>query len=333
MHHIALIGYGYWGINLLRNLINSSHIHQITVCDIQNHRLDIIRKNYPTIHVTTNYQEILENTNIDIVVIATPTSSHYELARAALINQKHTLVEKPLCTSSHQAEELFQLAEKNDKILFTDLTYLYNGAVEYIQDYIFKNQIGDIKYIDSTRVNLGIYQSDTNVIWDLATHDIAIIQKILKQSPTHIRTISNHHQDFKHTDFAYIFLYYPSGMLVHINCSWSSPTKIRQMIIGGDKRMIIYDDVEPTQKIKIYDYNQTPHHPSRNSTLIDYRLGDITIPKFSTIEPLKKMLNTFFKCIYHRQNLDISPKENIEIIRILECVEMSLAQQGALISL
>ena len=223
--------------------------------------------------------------------------------------------------------------EKNNRILFTDFTYLYNGAVEYIQEYIYKQQIGDIKYIDSTRVNLGIYQADTNVVWDLATHDISIIQKILKQSPSHVRAISNHHQNIKHIDLAYIFLYYPNGMLVHINCSWSSPTKIRQMIIGGEKRMIIYDDVEPTQKIKIYDYDQNPHHSSRNSTLIDYRLGDITIPKFSTTEPLKKMLDTFFKCIEDRQYLYISPKENIEIIRILESVEKSLAQQGALISL
>ncbi len=333
MHHVALIGYGYWGNNLLRNLINSSHITQITVCDLQNQRLDIIRKNNPTVHVTTNYLEILENQEIDIVVIATPTSSHFDLAKKALIHHKHTLVEKPLCTCSQQAEELFELAQKNDKILFTDLTYLYNGAVDYIQEYIFKQHIGDIKYIDSTRVNLGIYQSDTNVVWDLATHDISIIQKILKQSPKQVRAICNHQQDIKRIDLVYIFLYYSDGMLVQINCSWSSPTKIRQMIIGGEKRMIIYDDVEPSQKIKIYDYNQNPYLSSRNSTLIDYRLGDITIPKFSTIEPLKKMLDTFFDCIHQKKYLCITPKENIEIIRILESVEKSLALQGAIIDL
>jgi predicted dehydrogenase len=333
MHHVALLGYGYWGINLLRNLINSPEIDKITVCDIQMHRLDLVQKNNSSIFITTDYQEVLKNPEIDIVVIATPTSSHYELAKEALSHHKHTLVEKPLCTCSKQAEELYQLADINKKILFTDLTFLYNGAIEYIQNYIFNEQIGDIKYIDSTRVNLGIYQNDTNVIWDLATHDISIIQKILKQSPTHIRAISNQHKDIKYIDLVYIFLYYPNGMLVHINCSWSSPTKIRQMIIGGEKRMIIYDDVEPTQKIKIYDYDQPSHQSNRNTTLIDYRLGDITIPKFSTIEPLKKMLDTFFDCIHQQQYLCITPKENIEIIRILESVEKSLAQQGALISL
>lgn len=327
MHHVALIGYGYWGINLLRNLINSSYVTTITVCDLESERLSMVRKNHPTINVTTSYEEILNNPDIDIIIIATPTSTHYELALKALSHHKHTLVEKPLCTCSVQAETLFHTAQQNNRVLFTDLTFLYNGAVEYIQQYISNGQIGKIKYIDSTRVNLGIYQSDTNVIWDLATHDVSIIQKILKLSPTHVRAISNQ------TELAYIFLYYPNDLLVQINCSWASPTKIRQMILGGEKRMIIYDDVEPTQKIKIYDYNQNTHRTNRNNTLIDYRLGDITIPKFSTIEPLRKMLDTFFECIHTERNTSISPKENIEIIRILESAEKSLNEQGALIPL
>lgn len=331
MYHVALIGYGYWGVNLLRNLISNASVDTITVCDIKNERLDIVRKNHPTIHITTDYQDILKNPEIDIVVIATPTSTHYHLAKMALNYDKHALVEKPLCTKTEEAIELYELANSKNKILFTDLTFLYNGAVEYIDDYISNNKIGTIKYIDSTRVNLGIYQADTNVVWDLATHDISIIQKILRQSPTQLRAISNLSKSLKKIDIVYIFLYYPDGMLVQINCSWASPTKIRQIIIGGSEKMIIYDEVEPTHKIKIYDYNQ--HTKDRNTALVDYRLGDIRIPKFSTVEPLEKMITTFFKCIASGQYLCISPQENIEIIRILESVEKSLAQQGSLIDL
>ncbi len=331
MYHVVLIGYGYWGVNLLRNLISAPQISKVTVCDVLQERLNIVRKNHPTIAVEQDYNHVINQSEVDIVVITTPTSTHYELAKKALQNKKHTLVEKPLCVSSEQAAELYRIARENEVILYTDLTFLFNGAVEYIDGYIKDGQVGKINYIDSTRVNLGIYHNDTNVIWDLATHDVSIIQRLIKKSPTHIRAISSHTQE-NHTDLAYIFLYYPKDLLVHINCSWASPTKIRQMIIGGEKRMIIYDEVEPTQKIKIYDYAQAEQLDNRNKTLVDYRLGDISIPKFSTIEPLKKMLDTFLQCVRNMEYKIILPKESVEIIRILECVEQSLAEEGKLIT-
>lgn len=330
MYHVALIGYGYWGTNLLRNLMNASLVSSLTVCDLKKSRRDEVQKIYPTLQVTDDFESIISKDTIDIVIIATPTSTHYPLAKLALQRGKHTLVEKPLCTSSSQARELYQLANQNQVILFTDLTFLFNGAVEYIQESIKNGALGKINYIDSTRVNLGIYHNDTNVIWDLATHDIAIIQKLLQLKPTHVRAISSHTQK-QHTDLAYIFLYYPDDVLVHINSSWASPTKIRQMIIGGEKKMIIYDEVEPTHKVKIYDYAQTDE--SRNETLIDYRLGDIAIPKFSTTEPLRKMLDTFLECIRTNQYQVVLPEDSIEIIRILECAELSLAKGGDLIPL
>lgn len=331
MYHVALIGYGYWGVNLLRNLNGSTHVSKITVCDLQLEQLSIVNKNHPSIYTTCNIDEIWDNVDIDILVIATPTSTHYDLAKKALQNNKHVLVEKPLCTTSKQVEELYLLAERTNKILFCDLTFLFNGAVEYICDYISNQQIGDIKYIDSTRVNLGIYHSDTNVIWDLATHDISIIQQIMQESPTQVRAIGKTDTSFKSIDIVYIFLYYPNNTLVQINCSWASPTKIRQMIIGGEKKMIIYDEVEPTQKIKIYNYNKSPN--DRNTTLVDYRLGDIVIPKFSTEEPLKKMFDTFFHCVKNQKYFGVTPQKNIDIIRILEKAQESINAGGALIQL
>ncbi|MCO5229662.1 MAG: Gfo/Idh/MocA family oxidoreductase [Chitinophagales bacterium] len=330
MYHVALIGYGYWGVNLLRNLNSNIKVSKITVCDINDEMLLVAKKNHPNIQTTKSLDEIWTDLSIDIVVIATPTSTHYSLAKQALASHKHTLVEKPLCTDSLQATELFDLAKKNNKILFCDLTFLYNGAVEYIHNYISNCHIGNIKYIDSTRVNLGIYHADTNVIWDLATHDISIIQKIIQTGPIQVRAISNQSSN-KNIDLVYIFLYYPNDMLVQINCSWASPTKIRQMIIGGESKMIIYDDVEPTQKIKIYNYIKSDN--DRNSTLTDYRLGDILVPKFSTEEPLKKMFEDFFQCIEQKQYIHVFPNDIIEIIRILEKAEESLNKNGELIDL
>lgn len=330
MFKVGLIGYGYWGSNLLRNLINSERVSDIIVCDLLQERLDIVQKKYPTIKVSTNFEETISQKKLDIILIATPTSTHYKLAKMALLSGKHTLVEKPLCSSSVEAEKLYKIAQEKKLILYTDLTFLFNGAVKYIEDYIRRDHLGRINYIDSTRINLGIYHSDTNVVWDLATHDVSIIQKLINKSPTHIRAVSSHTQK-NHTDLAYIFLYYPNNLLVHINCSWASPTKIRQMIIGGEKKMIIYDEVEPTHKIKIYEYAQSDQINNRNKTLVDYRLGDVSIPKFSTTEPLRKMLDTFFDCVSNGQYKVISPNENIEIIRILECIEESLAHDGKLI--
>lgn len=331
MYKIALIGYGYWGANLLRNLVESIYVSSIFLHDSNNERLLLAKKIYPSIEITNEILEILYNDEIDIVIIATPTSTHYHLAKIALKHHKHVLVEKPICTSSKEVEELYQLAAIENKILFIDLTFLYNGAVEYIEDFINKNNIGKIKYIDSTRVNLGIYQEDTNVLWDLAPHDISIVQMLLKNSPIRVRAIGNPKKSIQEIDFIYIFLYYPDNLIVHINCSWASPTKIRQMIIGGEKKMIIYDEVEPSQKIKIYDYSTTIKH--RDSTLIDYRLGDISIPKFSTIEPLQKMLNTFFNCIESNEYSFYSPHDAIKMIRIIECLERSLLSNGDIIEL
>ena len=331
--NVALIGYGYWGKNLLRNLRESNHVSEITVVDINNDHLQQAQKIYPDVHICNEVKNVLQNKNIEVAIIATPTSTHYSIAKQFLEHHKHTLVEKPLCTQAQQAAELYQLATKNNCVLFTDLTFLYNGAVKYIKDFVTQNNIGPIRYIDATRVNLGIYQADTNVIWDLAIHDISIIQKLIQKAPTHVRAISHHDKSIKDIDLAYLFLYYPDDILVQINCSWASPAKIRKMTIGGTEKMIIYDEVEPTQKIKIYDYESSIQQGSINSTLIDYRLGDITIPKFSTEEPLKVMLQSFFDCIQSPNTSILSEQESIEIIQTLENAEKSLLLHGEMISM
>lgn len=332
--HVGLIGYGYWGTNLLRNLIESSYVSRISVCDLKKERLLQAQKIQPDIFVTDNYKDLILNKEIEAIVIATPVSSHYELAYAALSNQKHVVVEKPLCTSSILAKKLISIAQLNHLVLLVDHTFLYNGAVRLIKDKIDSGTVGQLKYIDSTRINLGVYQDDTNVIWDLASHDISIILLLIKEKPTHIRTIGQHNPKYNKDDIAYIFLYYESGLLVQINCSWASPVKIREMIIGGESQMIIYDDIEPTDKVKIYDFEQVGvNEEYKKQALIDYRLGDLTIPKFSTKEPLKKMLENFFYCILHQTKPFSSAEKALDIIVILEKAEQSLRNQGELIEL
>lgn len=330
--HIGLIGYGYWGVNLLRNLIESKHIDQISVCDKRAERLKLAKKIYPDINTSYDSNNLIFDKSINAIIIATPVSSHFELAKLALLNNKHVLVEKPMCTSGEEALELIHLAESRNLIIMVDHTFLYNGAIRLIKEKIDSGKIGKLKYIDSTRINLGIYQQDTNVIWDLASHDISIIQLLVDEKPTHIRAIGQYNSNQTKEDISYIFLHYASGLLVQINTSWASPVKIRQMIIGGEREMIIFDDIEPTDKIKVYNFAPTEiNDEKRKQILIDYRLGDITIPKFSTREPLKNMMDDFFESIHTGITPFSSSQKAFQIIQILEKAELSLQQNGALI--
>jgi len=332
--NIGLIGYGYWGTNLLRNLIESSSVSQVAVCDIRNERIQIINKMYPDILTTNDANDLINDPEIDAIVIATPTTKHYDLAKASLLQGKHVLVEKPLCNSSSQAAELVELAHRQKLVLLTDHTFLYNGAVRLIHENIQSGKVGKLKYIDSTRINLGIYQQDTNVIWDLASHDISIVQLLVDEQPSHIRAIGQYNSIHKKEDLAYIFLHYPSDLLVQINCSWASPAKIRQIIIGGEKQMVIFDDIEPSHKVKIYDFKAIEStDEDRKKVLIDYRLGDIHIPKFSTEEPLRCMVEDFFNCIRTGGTPFSSPERALDIVRIIEKAETSLYNHGALIEL
>ena len=331
---LGLVGYGYWGKNLLRNMIESERISKISVCDLNEDRLSLIQKMHPEVSTTISASDLIGDQNIDAIVIATPASSHYELAKMGLLGDKHVFIEKPATASSVELKELISIAHEHKKILMVDHTFLYNGAVHKIKEYIGKNEIGKLKYIDSTRINLGIYQNDVNVVWDLAIHDLSIIQFLINERPVQIRAIGQLNPTHLTEDLAYLFLYYPSGLLVQINCSWASPVKIRQMIIAGDKQMIIYDDIEPSQKIKLYEFSAvSSNDKSRQEALMDYRLGDISIPKFSTNEPLKSALDDYLNCISNNGTPISSAESALEIVQLIEKAEESLKENGKLITL
>lgn len=330
--NIALVGYGYWGVNLLRNLTTIKQSEVLMVCDSREERLKVINETYPGINTTTSFADIINNGEVQAVVIATPTFSHYELAKRALQAGKHVLVEKPLTATTEQAEELVQLATSKGLQLMVDHTFLYSGAVEHMKQLVDGGEIGTLKYFDSTRINLGLLQPDVNVLWDLAPHDISILLFLQKEQPTSVNAVGVSHTGNGIENIAYMTLNYESGFIAHFNCSWTSPVKLRTTLIGGDKKMIVYDDINPTEKVKIYDTGyECKTLEDRTKIYVDYRVGDISIPKVSTHEPLRKMLEDFLSCIESGNTPVSSWEVGLKAVRILEAAQQSIKQNGKLI--
>jgi len=320
MINIALIGYGYWGVNLLRNLMSLPSCNVSLVCESNPDRINLLNQSYPFVQTTSNSNDVFNNNNIDAVVIATPAFTHYELAKKALEHNKHVLVEKPLTSTSKQSEELIEIATKKDLQLMVDLTFLYSGAVEKIKDIIDSKELGNLNYFDSTRINLGLIQPDINVLWDLAPHDLSILFYLQKEDPISVNACGTSHLNNKLENIAHMTLNYKSGFMAHFNCSWSSPIKVRSTIVGGDKKMIVYNDGEPTKKIKLYDSGYSLNEQNK----YNYRVGNVSTPKIKTHEPLYKMLEDFIHCI----NTNSTPVSNsfigLKIVKILETADLSL---------
>ncbi|MCP4125058.1 MAG: Gfo/Idh/MocA family oxidoreductase [Bacteroidetes bacterium] len=327
--HVGIIGFGYWGPNLVRNFYNLEGTEVSGVCDLLPEKLTKVGKLYPTIPQFSDPDALINDPNTHAIVIATPVSTHFKLALQALNNGKHVLVEKPLVTSVEEAQQLIKVAQEKQLLLMVDHTFLYNGAMEKIKEIVHDPSFGNMLYVDSTRINLGIFQNDVNVLWDLAAHDISIIHHLIKEQPLSVQAIGASHTKNNIVNIAYLVLRFRSGLIVHISCSWSSPVKIRQMLLGGEHKMIVYNDIEPTDKLKIYDSGFTYlNDDRRNDVLVDYRLGDIYLPKFSAREPLSAMVEDFCSCILSGDEPISSWKSGLEVVRILEMAEQSLQNRG-----
>lgn len=330
---VGILGYGYWGPNLVRNFMQHEGFTLYGIADLREDRLKEAKKTYKSLSLTKDADELIENSEIDVIVIATPVSTHYALAKKALTSGKHVLVEKPLVTSQAQAEELIALAKHQQVHLQVDYTFLYTGSVQKIKETLHKD-FGKINYIDSTRINLGVFQADTNVLWDLAVHDLSIIYYLIEERPYQVQAIGAAHMGNGIENLAYLTLRYHSGLIVHLNCSWASPVKIRKMIIGGEKKMIIYDDIEPTDKLKIYDYGYSVISDEyRRNALVDYRLGDVTIPKFSHREALSTMVDDFYNILANGAEPTYNAQLSLDITRTLAAAELSLKQDGQMVNL
>lgn len=331
--NIGLVGYGYWGPNLARNIINSSGFHLKFICDTDESRIDFAHKHYPFIQKLTNVDELTSNPEIDCIVIATNPASHYPIALKALLNNKHVLVEKPLSTSLSEINTLEKIAIQNNLTLMIDHTFLYNGVVQKMKSLIDSQEIGKIKYIDTTRINLGIFQNDVNVLWDLATHDLSIVNFLLQKMPKSVIAIGKCHIKKGIESIAYLNLMYDDDTIVHIHSSWMSPVKIRLMLVGGDKKMMVYNDIEPTDKLKVYDSGMSFDSNDKDRILVDYRVGDVFIPKYSTKEPLASMIQDFENSILKKTQAISGIKTAKQIVQILVAAQKSLDSNGKLIQI
>jgi predicted dehydrogenase len=329
MIKIGIIGYGYWGPNLVRNFFSQKDCIIKAVADSRPNRLQLLAQSYPSVKGVLNADDIINNPEIDAVIIATPVFTHFPLAQKALLNGKHVLLEKPMASSVKECEILTELALQKNLVLMVDHTFLYTGAVEKIKDIIDTNQLGNVKYLDSTRINLGLFQPDINVLWDLAPHDLSILRYVYDEKPYSINATGISHTNNGIENIAFVTINYSSGFIAHINCSWSSPVKVRTMLIGGDKKMIVYNDVEPTEKIKIYDTNyQHTTDEEKKQVLVDYRVGDIYVPKISNKEALASIANDFITSITNSKMPRSSYLIGMDIVKILEASEKSIKNNG-----
>ena len=329
MVKVGIIGFGYWGPNLVRNFNLASDCLVTGVADPRSDRLIQLGKLYSHIKGYKDANDLINSKDVDAVVIATPVSTHFELAKKALLMGKHVLLEKPMASSVLEAEILIDLADQMKVTLMVDHTFLYTGAVNKMKHLIDRGDLGTIKYLDSTRINLGLFQPDINVLWDLAPHDISILNYMIDEQPYSVNATGITHTNNEIENIAYLTVNYRSGFIAHFSCSWTSPVKLRTMLIGGDQKMILYNDLEPTEKVKIYDSGYKHSRlEDKNKFLVDYRTGDINVPKLDTHEALLEMATDFISCILTNKKPKSSSQLGLEVVKILQASNTSIKNNG-----
>ena len=335
MLRVGIIGCGYWGPKLVRVFFENNRVALMKCCDLEQSRLDKVTRSYPNVGTTRDYRDIVCAPDIDAVVVATPVSTHYQIAKEALENGKHVLIEKPIAHSYKVAQELMAIATRRKQVVMVDHVFVYTQAVMKIRELIDSGEVGEIYYMDFTRINLGLFQQDVSVVWDLACHDISIANYLLRMCPDQVSSVSISHFGGELPNIAYISLLYGDNTIVHINVNWLAPVKVRMGLIGGSKKMIVYDDTEPSEKVKVYDkgVDVSMDLESRSKILVDYRLGDVHVPKIDQVEGLQVMAGHFIDCIETGQEPVSSGKEGMDIVRILEACEESAEKGGQFITL
>ncbi|MBC8050983.1 MAG: Gfo/Idh/MocA family oxidoreductase [Chitinophagales bacterium] len=334
MLKFAVIGYGYWGPNLARCASEIDAAALAGIADSSDGALLRAAKRHPGAKLWRDWREAVESPEVDAVMIATPVSSHFEIAHAALKAGKHVLVEKPMTSTTEESEILLAEAQKRNLTLMVDHTFVYTGAVRKIKEILDGGDIGDFYYYDSTRVNLGLIQHDVNVLWDLAVHDLSILDFLIEEQPTTVTACGSGHFGRSVENIAYLTLFYDSGAMTHLNVNWLSPVKIRQTLIGGSKKMIVYDDLQPSEKIKIYDRGVTISDGVDIDTKlrIGYRSGDMWAPQVSLREALMTEIEHFLVCVNSGSEPITGGSSGKRVVRILEAAMTSLRQRGAPIS-
>jgi len=330
---MGVVGFGYWGPNIVRNLNALDRCALVSVCDTSAKALKRAQKTYPAVHLTTDVTEVLRSPDIDAVAIVTPVWTHFDLAKAALENGKHVFVEKPFTSNSAQASALIELAARKNLRIMVDHTFLFSGAVRKIRQLVDDGALGPLYYFDSTRVNLGLFQHDVSVVWDLAPHDLSIMDHIIGQKPEAVvATGGNHLNDL--ADMAFITVYFPGNVTAHINVNWLSPVKVRTTLIGGRDKMLVWNDLEPDEKVRVYDKGvQITSGEGVYDLLVSYRSGDVWSPKVESTEALSLELGYFLNCILEDKTPSNDGEAGLRIVRLLESAEQSLKNRGKLVAL
>jgi predicted dehydrogenase len=331
MLKFGVIGYGYWGPNIVRNLRSLDGCQVVGICDQNPSARKRIEAAHLGIPVYSDYKELVSAPDVDVVAVITPVWTHFDLAKAALENGKHVFVEKPFTSNVAQAEQLINLAEQKDLQLMVDHTFLFTGAVRKIRQLLNEGTLGKLYYYDSTRVNLGLFQHDCNVIWDLAPHDLSIMNHLLEKDAEAIVATGQNHLN-GHEDIAFITAYFPDNMIAHINVNWLSPVKVRTTLIGGEKKMLVWNDLEADEKLKIYDKGvDVKNQEGLYNLLVSYRSGDMWSPQVEQVEGLRLELEYFAECINKKQTPFNDGHAGLKVVRMLEAANESLAKRGALV--
>ena len=328
MIKIGVIGYGYWGPNIVRNFSSIDRATVLSICDSTPEALDRAREAYPHIAVTRDCGDILASPEIDAVAVITPVSTHFELAKRALENGKHVFVEKPFTATPAQAEELITLAEKKKLTIMVDHTFIFTGAVQKIKQLVDENALGDLYYYDSVRVNLGLFQRDVNVIWDLAPHDFAVMDYVLNERPAAVAACGKAHVNGLE-DTAYVTVLFSNNMIAHFNVNWLSPVKVRTTLIGGEKKMLVWNDLEADEKIKIYDKGvEVKSREADYKLRVNYRSGDMYAPRIEQSEALRIETAYFLKCIRESTTPINDGQSGLRVVKLLAACSESLVKQG-----
>jgi predicted dehydrogenase len=332
---IGVVGYGYWGPNMVRNFAEAPGSRVVAVSDLRPERLAQAQARYPGISVTADHRELIADPAVDAMVVATPVSTHFELAMAALAAGKHVLVEKPLTATTDQALQLIAEAAQRQRVLMVDHTFVYTGAVRQIKELVDDGRLGRLYYYDSVRVNLGVFQRDINVLWDLAVHDLSIMDYVLGRQPRAVSTTGMAHVSGRPEDVAYLTCFFDDNLIAHLHVNWLAPVKIRRTLIGGDRRMIVYDDLEPSEKIKVYDKGITLNNGPDGvyQMLVGYRTGDMWAPQLNTTEALRVEAMHFLECIAQGKRPLTDGQVGLNVVRVLEAATQSLKQRGQSVEL
>jgi predicted dehydrogenase len=333
MIKIGVVGYGYWGPNIVRNFSGIDGAQVVSVCDTNPDVLNKVKKAYPAIKTVSDPSEMLTSPDIDAVAVITPVFTHFDLAKKALQNGKHVFVEKPFTSTVAQAEELVEIAGKKNLKIMVDHTFLFTGAVRKIKQFIDDQTLGNIHYFDSMRVNLGLFQHDVNVVWDLAPHDFSVMDYLIKEKPTAlVATGQTHYSGFE--DVAYVTVYFENNMIAHFNVNWLSPVKVRTTLIGGDKKMLMWNDLDNDEKIKIYDKGvDVTSRENVYDLLVSYRSGDVWVPKVPQTEALKLEAEYFVDCITNDKAPINDGLAGLRVVKMLEATNASIKDRGRLIDL